>query len=76
MNFFLKYLVPCISIAVLALCLLAAYGDAGKESVRLSDAFRGGFPSYFLAKGLFCSTALFLLGKLVQGLGKLKNDNQ
>jgi len=26
----------------------------------------GGIPAYFLAKGLFCSSALFILGKLLQ----------
>jgi hypothetical protein len=69
MKFFLKYLVPLLAIAVFVLCLVAAFfGLHGEFS--FCDAFQGGFPTYFIAKGIFCSTALFLLGKLVEGTGK------
>jgi hypothetical protein len=73
MKYFLKYLVPMLSIAVLVLCLMAAFlhRDKGPITIKFSEAFQGGIPTYFIAKGIFCSVALFLLGKLVEGLGRL-----
>jgi hypothetical protein len=70
MKFFLKYVIPMLALAVLVLCLMAASLDRkdGEVVIRISEAFQGGIPTYFIAKGIFCSAALFLLGKLAEGL--------
>jgi hypothetical protein len=70
MKFFLKYLVPLLAIVVLVLCLMAAFLNPDGDTIKFSNAFQGGIPTYFIAKGIFCSVALFLLGKLVEGMGK------
>jgi hypothetical protein len=63
MRFFLRYVNPCLALAVMVICFLSTMEDGEFHF------FEEGIPTYFLAKGIFCSTALFLLGKLVeQGL--------
>ncbi len=62
MDFFLRYVNPCLALAVLVICLLAAVGNKDGNFQFFEDAI----PTYFLAKGIFCSAALFLLGKLVE----------
>jgi len=42
----------------------------GDNGFRPRDMLRGGIPTYFVAKGLFCSAALFLLGKVVSLMGE------
>jgi hypothetical protein len=71
MKLFLKVGAPVLSLAVLVLCLVAAFFDRrpnGEVLVKVAEAFQGGIPTYFIAKGIFCSAALFLLGKLAEGL--------
>jgi hypothetical protein len=68
MGFFLKYVNPLLALGVLVICLISASTNDDKEFVGF---FGDPFQTYFLAKGIFCSTALFLLGKLVeQGLAR------
>jgi hypothetical protein len=67
MKTYLSIVNPIIAIVVLLLCIWAATnGDHGFEPLGM---FRGGIPTYFLAKGLFCSSALFLMGKILSMLG-------
>jgi hypothetical protein len=66
MKFFLKCVIPALAVAVLVLCLVAAFLDKGV--MKISEAFQGGISTYFIAKGVFCSAALFLLGKLTERL--------
>jgi len=62
LGFFLRYINPLIAVVVLAICVVAATcGDGSYEGL-----FQGFIPTYFLAKGIFCSVALFLLGKLLE----------
>ena len=63
MRTYLKIINPIVSIIVLILCLWAATFDDG--NFKFAAALKGGIPTYFLAKGLFCSCALFILGQLL-----------
>jgi len=63
MKTYLRTVNPVVSVLVLLLCLWAAMnGDNGFKPM---DMFKGGIPTYFVAKGLFCSSALFLMGKIL-----------
>jgi hypothetical protein len=64
MKTYLRLVNPVIALAVLLLCLwAAAFDDSGH--FKPTVMFAGGIPTYFLAKGLFCSSALFLMGKIL-----------
>ncbi len=63
MNAYLRVVNPIVAVLVLALCLVAAAFDEGNFNP--AGLLRGGIPTYFLAKGLFCSSALFILGRLL-----------
>jgi len=68
MKTYLKFVNPAVAVLVLLLCLWAAMnGDNGFQPLGM---LKGGIPTYFLAKGLFCSSALFLVGKIVALLGE------
>ena len=63
MKTYLRVVNPLIAVIVLLLCLwAAANGDDGFKPIGM---FKGGIPTYFVAKGLFCSSALFLLGRII-----------
>jgi len=63
MKTYLKIVNPVVSVVVLLLCLWAAMnGDEGFKPIGM---LKGGIPTYFVAKGLFCSSALFVLGKIL-----------
>lgn len=66
MKLFKAYLYvinPLFALAVLLICLYAAGVDGGKfEPERI---IKGGIPTYFVAKGIFCSSAMLLLGMAV-----------
>lgn len=68
MKTYLRFINPMIAILVLLLCLWAAMN--GDNGFRPRDMLRGGIPTYFVAKGLFCSAALFLMGKIVSLMGE------
>lgn len=63
MKTYLKVINPIVAGAVLVLCLIAATFEEGTFKPGL--LFQGNIPTYFLAKGLFCSSALFILGRLL-----------
>ena len=68
MSTYLRVVNPLIALAVLFLCLWAAMnGDNGFQPLGM---FKGGIPTYFVAKGLFCSSALFVLGRILLILGE------
>lgn len=63
MKTYLRIANPIVAGLVLMLCLVAASFDEGEFKPGI--VFEGGIPTYFLAKGLFCSSALFILGRLL-----------
>jgi len=66
LGFFLRFVNPVLALVVLAICVYAASTDVDNGKLVYQGCFQGGIPSYFLAKGIFCSAALFLLGKLLE----------
>jgi hypothetical protein len=63
MKTYLRIINPVVAALVLILCLWAAMnGDNGFKAL---GPLQGGIPTYFLAKGLFCCSALILLGRIV-----------
>jgi ABC-type spermidine/putrescine transport system permease subunit II len=68
MKTYLRIVNPTIALVVLLLCLWASMN--GDNGFRPRDMLRGGIPTYFLAKGLFCSSVLFLVGKIVSIMGE------
>jgi hypothetical protein len=63
MKTYLRIVNPIVAVLVLLLCLWAAMN--GDSRFKLNGPLLGGIPTYFFAKGLFCCSALILLGKLV-----------
>jgi hypothetical protein len=64
MKIYLKFINPIVSLIVLIMCLYASTVDK-KEFNILAPFEEGAFPAYFFAKGLFCSSALFILGRIL-----------
>ncbi len=68
MKTYLRIVNPIVALVVLLLCLWAAMnGDQGFQPAGL---IKGGIPTYFVAKGLFCSSALFLMGRILLLMGE------
>jgi hypothetical protein len=67
MKLYLRYINPVVSLLVLIICAYAAVTWEGDVDVLLPWKY-GSFPAFFLAKGLFCSSALFILGKILERL--------
>ena len=63
MKTYLRWLNPVVSILVFLLCICAAV--SGDDGVEPAAIVAGSLPTYFAAKGLFCGTALFLLGRIL-----------
>lgn len=63
MKTYLRVVNPIVAVLVLVLCLVAAAFDDG--IFKPAGLLRGSISTYFLAKGLFCSSALFILGRLL-----------
>ena len=73
MKFYLTYLNPIFSLIIFVICIYAAIVDGG--NVKYLALIDGGVPSYFLAKGIFCALALFLIGKILQQMLFGQNTN-
>ena len=74
MYFYLRVINPGISLLVFLLCTWAAIlGD--HNEISFSGIVAGTFPTYFFAKGLFTSTSLWLIGKILLEMLK-KSDCQ
>jgi hypothetical protein len=66
MKTYLRVVNPILAAVVFFLCVWASIFDEGK--FKPHQIVEGGIPTYFLAKGLFCSSALFLVGKILSVL--------
>ncbi|MHC4506018.1 MAG: hypothetical protein ACYTFI_22210 [Planctomycetota bacterium] len=66
MKTYLKYGNPILAVVVFALCTFASMKDSDDKTWEVGGMFKGGIPTYFFAKGIFCGTAMFLLGKLLE----------
>ncbi|MBN1398386.1 MAG: hypothetical protein JXA06_10180 [Bacteroidetes bacterium] len=73
MKFYLKYINPIFSILVFVICIYSSIVDG--NNVKYLALFDGGISGYFVAKGIFCALALFLLGKILQQLLFGQNAN-
>jgi hypothetical protein len=63
MKTYLRVVNPIVALLVLVLCLWAGTFDDGR--FKPHALLEGGLSTCFLTKGLFCSSALFLVGKIV-----------
>lgn len=75
MKFYLKVINPIIAIVVLGFSLWAGI-SVSENDAKIINLFKGGFSSYFLAKGLFCSSSLFILGKILEMILKTKENQE
>jgi hypothetical protein len=66
MRVFLRYVNPVLAVLVLVICLVAASTERRSDRLTYWGFFKDPIQVYFLGKGIFCSAALFLLGKLVE----------
>lgn len=66
MKTYLRIVNPIVSLLVLLICLYSCTVDDGDFKPLMP--IQGGIGAYFLAKGLFCSSALFILGKVLQNM--------
>ncbi len=74
MRIYLKLINPIVAVIVLLLCLWAAIFDDDKFDI--GHIIEGGLPTYFVAKGLFCSSALFIIGKILESMIVHKEKDQ
>ncbi len=63
MRTYLRIVNPIVAVVVFVLCVWAAAFEDG--NFKPLGMLKGSIPTYFLAKGLFCSSALFLVGKIL-----------
>lgn len=63
MKTYLRIINPIVASVIFLLCLYAATVNEG--NFEPSVLIKGGIPTYFLAKGLFCSLALLIIGKIL-----------
>jgi hypothetical protein len=78
MRFYLKWVNPVIALLILAICSWIYFGgyfvsfsqekSAFAKGGVIIDPDKMGFSMYFFAKGLFCSSALFLMGEILKRL--------
>ncbi len=84
MRFYLKWVNPVIALLILAICswiylggYFVSFGpdkSAFAKGEVIIDPEKVGFPMYFFAKGLFCSSALFLVGEILKRLLEKKQQ--
>ena len=77
MYLFARTVTPFIALAVLGIGLISASYEGQDKSFKFKGFMREAVPTYFLAKTIFCSTALFLLGQLLAEiilLNRRRND--
>ncbi len=75
MKFYLKWINPLVAIVILLICSWIYFGgyfigfdkkSAFMEGKNIIDPGEMGFSMYFFAKGLFCSSMLFLFGQFLK----------
>ena len=74
MRFFVRYVNPVLALAVLVIGLISACTNGKSDVLTYSGFFKDPIQVYFLAKTIFCSTALLLLGWLVELLSRVAKD--
>ncbi|MFA5337647.1 MAG: hypothetical protein WC330_04885 [Candidatus Omnitrophota bacterium] len=83
MRFYLKWINPIVAILILVICSWLYFGgyfvSFGNKSPFLKgksiiDPSEMNLPMYFFAKGLFCSSMLFLFGEFFKR--KLRKEEQ
>ena len=65
MYLFSRYITPFIAVIVLVIGLISASYDGEGTNFKYKGFLLNAVPTYFLAKTIFCSTSLFLLGQLL-----------
>jgi hypothetical protein len=71
---FARYVTPVIAFAVLVIGLISASYSGEGTSFRFVGFFQEAIPTYFLAKTLFCSTTLVVLGQLLAEVIRLNRS--
>ncbi|UCC94491.1 MAG: hypothetical protein JSW40_06675 [Candidatus Omnitrophota bacterium] len=77
MKFYLKWINPVVALLVLVICTWIYFGgyfvsfdpkesSAFEKGENIIDPGEMGFSMYFFAKGLFCSSMLFLFGHFMK----------
>ena len=61
MRIYLRIVNPIIALVIFLLCIWAGFHDIDGD-LKPDKVLLGCFNIYFLAKGLFCSSSLFILG--------------
>ena len=74
MRTYLRIINPIVAALVLVLCVYASIVDEG--NYKPDAVLKGSLPTYFLAKGLFCSSALFILGRILLVLMAKSDDRK
>ncbi len=62
--FYLRCINPVVSMIIAFICFYSGFVNKGE--LHLDYVIEGSFSSYFIAKGLFCGVAVFLLGKILE----------
>ncbi|MFA6281415.1 MAG: hypothetical protein WCY05_02800 [Candidatus Omnitrophota bacterium] len=75
MKFYLKWVNPIVALLILIICSWVYFGgyfvgfnekSKFEKKEVLIDPNEMGMPMYFFAKGLFCSSMLFLFGEFMK----------
>jgi hypothetical protein len=75
MRFYLKWINPAVALLILVICSWLYFGGYFVSFADKSPFLKGKniidpaemeFPMYFFAKGLFCSSMLFLFGEFLK----------
>jgi hypothetical protein len=66
MRTYLRVINPLVGLLVFCLCTFAAMKEDKDKPIRVGNIVIGGIPTYFFAKGIFCSVSILLLGKLLE----------
>jgi hypothetical protein len=66
MRAYLRVFNPLVGLLVFLLCSFAAMKEDKDKPIVVGNVLVGGIATYFFAKGIFCGTAIFLLGKVVE----------
>jgi len=75
LRFYLKYINPLVALLVFILCTYSSMKGGDEEPLVVLGPLAGSVGTYFFAKGLFCSVALFLLGKTVEIMISIQKNN-
>jgi hypothetical protein len=84
LMFYLKWINPAVAVLILLICCWIYFGGYFVEFSEKQSPFQKGeliidpsemgFSMYFFAKGLFCSSALFMLGEFLKRYLRASRD--